>query len=36
MDKTAEEEAGGGADCHSQSHGHWITSTPIASELKTL
>ena len=22
--KNKEEEAGGGADCHSQSHGHWI------------
>jgi hypothetical protein len=31
MDKSVEEEAGGGADCHAQKHGHWITSTPIAS-----
>ena len=32
MDKSVEEEAGGGADCHAQKHGHWITSTPIASK----
>jgi L-rhamnonate dehydratase len=29
--KETEEKAGGGADCHSQSHGHWIVSTPIAN-----
>jgi len=23
--------AGGGADCHSQAHGHWIVDTPIAN-----
>jgi hypothetical protein len=33
MDKTVEEEAGGGADCHAQKHGHWITSTPIANPM---
>ncbi len=26
-----EEEAGGGADCHSQKHGHWIVDTPISN-----
>ena len=41
LDKAVEEAAGGGADCHSQSHGHWIVDTPIANpssgyvELKT-
>lgn len=29
--KAAEEAAGGGADCHSQAHGHWIVDTPIAN-----
>jgi L-rhamnonate dehydratase len=29
--KKAEEAAGGGADCHSQAHGHWIVDTPIAN-----
>jgi L-rhamnonate dehydratase len=29
--KAAEEAAGGGADCHSQKHGHWIVDTPIAN-----
>ena len=33
MDKSVEEEAGGGADCHAQKHGHWITSTPIANPM---
>ena len=33
MDKRAEEEAGGGADCHAQSHGHWIVDTPIANPM---
>ena len=33
MDKAAEEAAGGGADCHAQKHGHWITSTPIATPM---
>ena len=33
MDKAAEEEAGGGADCHAQSHGHWIVDTPIANPM---
>ena len=23
-DKKLEEKSGGGADCHAQSHGHWI------------
>jgi L-rhamnonate dehydratase len=31
LDKAVEEAAGGGADCHSQSHGHWIVDTPIAN-----
>ncbi len=30
-DKATEEAAGGGADCHSQKHGHWIVDTPIAN-----
>lgn len=29
--KATEEAAGGGADCHSQKHGHWIVDTPIAN-----
>ena len=29
--KASEEAAGGGADCHSQAHGHWIVDTPIAN-----
>jgi len=29
--KAEEEGAGGGADCHSQAHGHWIVDTPIAN-----
>ena len=29
--KAEEEAAGGGADCHSQAHGHWIVDTPIAN-----
>ena len=31
--KSDEEAAGGGADCHSQSHGHWIVDTPIANPM---
>ena len=30
-DKATEEAAGGGADCHSQAHGHWIVDTPISN-----
>ena len=29
--KATEEASGGGADCHSQAHGHWIVDTPIAN-----
>jgi len=29
--KEAEEKGGGGADCHSQAHGHWIVDTPISN-----
>ena len=29
--KDLEEKSGGGADCHAQSSGHWITDTPIAN-----
>lgn len=29
--KEVEEAAGGGADCHSQAHGHWIVDTPISN-----
>jgi len=31
--KQEEEKAGGGADCHSQSAGHWIIDTPIANPM---
>ena len=31
MPKAKEEASGGGADCHSQAHGHWIVDTPIAN-----
>ena len=31
-DKILEEQSGGG-DCHSQSHGHWIIDTPIATPM---
>ena len=31
--KELEEEAGGGADCHSQSSGHWIVDTPISTPM---
>ena len=32
-DKKLEETSGGGADCHAQSHGHWIVDTPIANPM---
>ena len=31
--KKIEETAGGGADCHSQSDGHWIVDTPISTPM---
>eukprot|EP00298_Acanthocystis_sp_HF-20_P005359 c15554_g1_i1.p1 GENE.c15554_g1_i1~~c15554_g1_i1.p1 ORF type:complete len:455 (+),score=188.75 c15554_g1_i1:74-1438(+) len=31
--KELEEKSGGGADCHSQSGGHWIVDTPIANPM---
>ena len=31
--KSQEEAAGGGADCHSQSDGHWIVDTPISNPM---
>eukprot|EP00301_Raphidiophrys_heterophryoidea_P018209 c3209_g1_i1.p2 GENE.c3209_g1_i1~~c3209_g1_i1.p2 ORF type:complete len:482 (+),score=129.36 c3209_g1_i1:98-1543(+) len=31
--KALEEESGGGADCHSQSKGHWIVDTPICNPM---
>ena len=32
-DKKLEEKSGGGADCHAQSHGHWIVDTPISNPM---
>jgi len=31
--KELEEKSGGGADCHSQSKGHWIVDTPICNPM---
>lgn len=31
--KDLEEKSGGGADCHSQSSGHWIVDTPISNPM---
>lgn len=31
--KELEEKAGGGADCHAQSSGHWIVDTPISTPM---
>ena len=32
-DDTTEKESGGGADCHSQSEGHWIVDSAIANPM---